>query len=67
MTERKNMVLRLDRAVHEALARWAGQELRSTNAQIELLLRRTLTDTGRLPGQVKPRRRPSRPREPDHQ
>ena len=50
MTERKSVLLRLDPAVHDALARWAADELRSTNAQIEFLLRRALADAGRLPG-----------------
>ncbi|MEV5567720.1 hypothetical protein AB0L54_33420, partial [Streptomyces sp. NPDC052196] len=36
---RKQMLLRLDPAVHDALARWASDELRSANAQIEFLLR----------------------------
>ncbi len=58
---RKNLLLRLDPAVHDALSRWAGDELRSTNAQIEFLLRRALTDAGRLPGGVAPIRRPGRP------
>ena len=49
MTERKSVLLRLDPAVHDALARWAGDELRSTNAQIEFLLRHALADAGRLP------------------
>ncbi|MFF2611949.1 hypothetical protein [Kitasatospora sp. NPDC058046] len=49
-TERKKLLLRLDPSVHDALARWAGDELRSTNAQIEFLLRRALTDAGRMPG-----------------
>ncbi|WP_405395217.1 hypothetical protein [Microbispora hainanensis] len=49
-TERKSILLRLDPAVHDALARWAGDELRSTNAQIEFLLRRALSEAGRLPG-----------------
>jgi hypothetical protein len=48
-TERKSILLRLDPAVHDALARWAGDELRSTNAQIEFLLRRALSEAGRLP------------------
>ncbi|MEU8192977.1 hypothetical protein AB0C10_04260 [Microbispora amethystogenes] len=48
-TDRKSILLRLDPAVHDALARWAGDELRSTNAQIEFLLRRALADAGRLP------------------
>ena len=50
MAERKGVLLRLDPAVHDALARWAADELRSTNAQIEFLLRRALAETGRLPG-----------------
>ena len=49
MAERKNLLLRLDPAVYDALARWAGDELRSTTAQIELLLRRALADAGRMP------------------
>ncbi len=61
MSERKNILLRLDPAVHDALARWASDELRSTNAQIEFLLRRALSDAGRLPGRVSPQRRPGRP------
>ena len=61
MSERKSILLRLDPAVHDALARWAADELRSTNAQIEFLLRRALADAGRLPGQVKAMRRPGRP------
>jgi hypothetical protein len=46
--ERKSVLLRLDPEVHEALARWAAEELRSTNAHIEWLLRRAVTDVGRL-------------------
>ena len=61
-TERKTVLLRLDPAVHDALARWAADELRSTNAQIELLLRRALAEAGRLPAKVSPVRRPGRPR-----
>jgi hypothetical protein len=60
-TERKQILLRLDPAVHDALARWAGDEIRSTNAQIEYLLRRALADAGRLPGGVGRIRRPGRP------
>ncbi len=46
---RKQVLLRLDPLVYEALARWAGEELRSTNAQVEFLLRRALSEAGRLP------------------
>ena len=49
MPERKKVLLRLDPQVHDAIARWAGDELRSTNAQIEFLLRRALSQAGRLP------------------
>ena len=61
-TGRKSILLRLDPAVHDALASWASDELRSTNAQIEFLLRRALTDTGRgafarpLPKRGRPRK-----------
>ena len=48
--ERKSVLLRLDPSVHDALAGWAGDELRRTNAQIEFLLRRALADAGRMPG-----------------
>ncbi|MFH8349196.1 hypothetical protein [Streptomyces sp. NPDC018045] len=46
---RKQMLLRLDPLVHDALARWADDELRSANAQVEFLLRKALADAGRLP------------------
>jgi hypothetical protein len=56
------MLLRLDPAVHDALARWAADELRSTNAQIEFLLRRALAEAGRLPGHASRMRGRGRPR-----
>jgi hypothetical protein len=62
MAERKGILLRLDPAVHDALARWASDELRSTNAQIEFLLRRALTEAGRMPGRAGEMRKPGRPR-----
>jgi hypothetical protein len=52
MADRKQILLRLDPAVHDALARWAGDELRSTTAQIEYLLRQALSQAGRLPSDV---------------
>lgn len=39
----------MDPAVHDALARWAADELRSLNAQVEVLLRQALTQAGRMP------------------
>ena len=61
MSERKSILLRLDPAVHDALARWASDELRSTNAQIEFLLRRALAEAGRMPSRAGQMRRPGRP------
>ncbi|GAA4533287.1 hypothetical protein [Amycolatopsis samaneae] len=63
--ERKKLLLRLDPAVHDAIARWAGDELRSTNAQIEMLLRRALTDAGRMPDRASRMRGRGRPRKDD--
>ncbi|WP_435861507.1 hypothetical protein [Streptomyces tauricus] len=59
--QRKQVLLRLDPLVYEALARWAGDELRSANAQIEFLLRRALNEAGRLPGGAGPIPRRGRP------
>ncbi len=61
MAERKGILLRLDPAVHDALAKWASDELRSTNAQIEFLLRRALAEAGRLPERAGQMRLPGRP------
>jgi hypothetical protein len=61
LSERKSILLRLDPAVHDALTRWAAGELRSTNAQIEFLLRRALSDAGRMPSGAGTMRRPGRP------
>jgi hypothetical protein len=47
--QRKSLLLRIDPALHDAVQRWAGDELRSVNGQIEFLLRRALTESGRLP------------------
>ncbi|HEX7485858.1 MAG TPA: hypothetical protein VF332_06880 [Vicinamibacterales bacterium] len=49
MAERKPFLLRLDPAVFEALQRWANDDLRSLNGQIEFLLRDALRKAGRRP------------------
>ncbi|WP_018565166.1 hypothetical protein [Streptomyces sp. PsTaAH-124] len=59
--QRKQVLLRLDPSVYDALARWASDELRSANAQIEYLLRRALAEAGRLPGETGPLPRRGRP------
>lgn len=49
MAERKPFLLRLDPALLAALQRWADDDLRSLNGQIEFLLRRALAASGRNP------------------
>jgi hypothetical protein len=49
MAERKKLLLRLDPAVHEAIAKWAADDLRSINAQIEYAIRLALKEAGREP------------------
>lgn len=61
MAERKNVLIRMDPKVYDALARWARDEMRSTTAQIEVLLREALRKAGRLPtnaGELPRRGRP---------
>ena len=47
MADRKAFSLRIDRKILEAVQRWANDDLRSLNAQIEFLLRRALQQAGR--------------------
>lgn len=48
MAERKSFLLRIDGKVLDALRRWADDDLRSLNGQIEFVLRTTLKERGRL-------------------
>lgn len=49
MSEKKAFLLRTDPALLEALQRWADDDLRSLNAQIDYLLRAALAKAGRAP------------------
>ena len=49
MSERKPYLLRVEPAVFDALQKWAADDLRSVNAQIEYVLRDALSRAGRLP------------------
>lgn len=63
---RKNVPLRIDPAVYEAITRWAADDLRSVNAQIEVMLREQLRAAGRLPkvtGELPKRGRPRKERD----
>jgi hypothetical protein len=57
MPESKRFLLRLDPRLFEALRRWADEDLRSINAQIEFLLTDAARRAGRLPRQTTPRPR----------
>jgi len=48
MADRKSFLLRLDERTFLALKRWADDDLRSVNGQVEFLLRRALDQAGRL-------------------
>ena len=48
MTERKSFLLRLNPRLHRVLERWAADDMRSLNAQIEFLLTEAATRAGRL-------------------
>jgi hypothetical protein len=54
MAERKSFLLRLDQETFDAVQRWASDELRSVNGQVEFLLRRALRDAGRIGGRDGP-------------
>ena len=47
-SERRPFLLRIDPSVLEAMQRWASDDLRSLNGQIEFVLRRALVDSGRV-------------------
>jgi hypothetical protein len=57
MSERKAFLLRIDPEVLDAVQRWANDDLRSLNAQVEFVLRRVLRQEGRLPGEKAPKDR----------
>ena len=48
MSERKAFLLRIDPEVLDAVQRWANDDLRSLNAQIEFVLRKVLKQEGRM-------------------
>ena len=60
MAERKPFLLRIDPAVLDALQKWAADDLRSVNAQIEYVLRDALVKAGRAPSERKKKDHPYR-------
>jgi hypothetical protein len=61
VSDRKQILLRIDPSVHDALAQWAADEFRSLNAHLELLLRRALDGAGRMPKKAGPLPKRGRP------
>jgi hypothetical protein len=61
VSSRRQVLLRVDPAVHDALMRWAEDEFRSLNAHVEMLLRQALTEAGRMPKRAGPLPRRGRP------
>jgi hypothetical protein len=49
MAEKKSFLLRIDAEKFEALEKWAADEFRSINGQIEWLIQKALSDAKRLP------------------
>ena len=60
MTDRKPFLLRIDREIMDALQRWADDDLRSLNGQIEFLLRNALKEAKRVTEGVEKSRRRKR-------
>lgn len=53
MAEKKRYLLRIDQKIYDALEKWSSDELRSVNAQIEMILKKALKDAGRLKNEDK--------------
>jgi hypothetical protein len=68
MADRKPFLLRIDAQVLDAVQRWANDDLRSLNGQIEFLLRKVLRQEGRLgedSADARPAAKKKTPREGD--
>jgi hypothetical protein len=63
VAERRAFPLRLPEEIYEAVRRWADDDLRSVNAQIEFLLVRALREGGRLSRAKAEKREPPRTKE----
>ena len=48
MSEKKKFLLRLDAELYDALEKWAADDLRSVNAEMEFLLKEAVRKAGRL-------------------
>lgn len=48
MAEKKRFLLRIDQKLYDALEKWSSDEIRSVNAQIEVIIKKALKDAGRM-------------------
>ena len=60
MSDKKNFVIRIDNETYKALEKWAADEFRSVNGQIEWIIHKTLKESGRNPGQNKKEKDPKK-------
>ncbi len=56
VNEKKKFLLRLDAALYDALEKWAADELRSVNAQMEFVLKEAVRRSGRLRAGQEPKK-----------
>ena len=64
--ERKSFLLRVDPKLHDALRRWADDDFRSLNAQVEMLLRKVVQSAGRLKNEEEQGNEPSETQAENH-
>ncbi len=64
MANKKSFVLRIDEETYEALEKWAADEFRSVNGQLEWIIARALREAGRTPKKRQPPPPPAQDPEP---
>ena len=52
MAEKKSFALRIDSETMKAIEKWAADEFRSVNGQIEWMLNKSLSESGRLKNKI---------------
>jgi hypothetical protein len=62
VSDKKNFVIRIDSEMYKMLEKWAADEFRSVNGQIEWIIDRALKDAGRRSDSLKSTKSPGKPR-----
>jgi hypothetical protein len=60
VSAKKSFVLRIDESVYQALEKWAADEFRSVNGQIEWIVHQKLKEAGRIKGSSSDNSKPSK-------